>query len=352
MERNEKKKLMSYLSVIILVSMTVACSEVKFSPNEDSSNASASEPPPDTGANPVYKTESFQQKDQDPAVDILIVDDNSGSMLVDQQKLGQKFSTFLSYLSGIDWHLGITTTDVDGTAVSTNGDMVDFSGTNSHILTSSTPDYLNKFLNTVVRQETINCANTGTSCPSGNEQPIRATKMAIERRNSSNAGFFRDNVDFVVITLSDEDEKSDGQQAGSTTATEVINLFKSIWGNTKRIDGYGIVIRPGDTNCYNQQSAQSAAYYGTFVDDFAKRTRGVLGSICDADFGPTLATIGQRVRTLLTTFDLSSQPIPSTIRVKFTPNHATTWYLNGKTLEINNPPPAGTKVEVTYQVKQ
>jgi hypothetical protein len=335
------KSMLTLGSLILMASLSIGCSEVEFSPDKSVEGLNQDEsitPDPNPAPGPQFMAESFKQKDRDPAVDILIVVDNSGSMSADQLKLGQKISSFLGYMAGVDWHLGIVTTDVSPNSVSANGAMIDFPGTGSHILTQNTPDYLNKFLSTVVRSET----------GSGDEQAMRAVQLAIEQRNGANAGFFRDETDFVVIVLSDEDERSTG--ASGTTGTDVINTFKAAWGNTKRIDGYGIVIRPGDTACYNEQNPGGS--YGTYVDGFAKKTRGVLGSICDADFGPTLATIGSRVRTLLTTFDLSQKPLPSSIRIKFTPSHATTWYLNGQTLEINNPPKAGTIVDVSYQVKE
>ncbi|MCB0370011.1 MAG: hypothetical protein KDD45_11450, partial [Bdellovibrionales bacterium] len=45
-------------------------------------------------------------------VDILIVIDNSGSMSYEQSEMAKRFSGFVESLNGLDWQLGITTTDV------------------------------------------------------------------------------------------------------------------------------------------------------------------------------------------------------------------------------------------------
>src|SRR5690606_8968839 len=71
----------------------------------------------------------FFQKPVDGRVDILLVDDNSGSMSAEQNLLAQRFSTFISRLSGLDWQIGITTTDVTNDPVNgLRGSLLELSG--------------------------------------------------------------------------------------------------------------------------------------------------------------------------------------------------------------------------------
>src|SRR4051812_4792872 len=57
-----------------------------------------------------------------PKVDILFVDDNSKSMAPEQQKMSERFSTFIQSLAGVDWQIAITTTDI-----ALNGAFLNFS---------------------------------------------------------------------------------------------------------------------------------------------------------------------------------------------------------------------------------
>lgn len=292
-----------------------------------------------------YKTEDFVQNYNGKKLDILVVVDNSGSMAEEQEKLGQKIDSFLSTLYDIDWQLAITTTDVSDGAYGIKGDLLNFEGLNTYILTQNSPNYQQAFQNTIVRKEGINCSQ---SCPSGDEQPLRAAIMALEKRNTNNKGFFRPNADLGLLILSDEDEMSTGPSK-ATSPQSVITTVNNIWGDQKRVFTYGMVIQPNDTACFNENNG--VGNYGDFVYELAQLTGGLTGSICDADYAPTLGLIGDHARHLINGVQLQLYPEVDTISINFTPSHKTEWTLAGRNISFENPPPKGTKIKVTYMVE-
>ncbi len=315
-----------------------ACSEVAFSPNPDFEQAL--ELPPGT----MLETFGFSDQDTRAKVDILFVVDNSGSMIEEQVKLGPALSSFIGSIAKIDWQIGITTTDVSNGPFGLKGSIVPMKGTATKILNKNVPNYAQVFQNTVYRDELINC--TDPNCPSSDERPLEATVQAVGKRNAENAGLFRTGADLAVVILSDEDEQSVG---GGTTGVDVVNAVKAAFG-TKTFTGFGIILRPGDTACYALQTANSGAgQYGDFVAAFATLTKGLLGSICDTDYGPTLTSIGTRVRESVRTITLKLMPNPDTIQLRirpFDPNLQ--WTIEGQTITFNTPPKAGTKIDVMY----
>lgn len=283
-----------------------------------------------------------------PRVDILFVDDNSSSMEKDQLKLGQKFSSFISGLNGVDWQIGVTTTDCSTGPYGICGSLLPLTGSSGKILSPGTVNYEQVFLNTVYRPETVGCQARG-DCPSSNEQPLFASMTAMDKRSSDNAGFFRSESDLAVIVLSDEDEKSNSPSS-ATQAPTAQSHFKSIWPSGKKLSVYGIIIQPGDSACLNAQTADSGgfAFEGNIIDQWVNLSGGISGSICDTDYSSNLQNIGRQVRNIADSVELSKTPIPSTVRVIFTPSQSITWTVQGNRVLFSAPPPVGTRIEVYY----
>lgn len=334
------------LGVLSSLSLSVGCSEVSFVP-APIENASL-EGPVDNG-NERTDTFNFNSERPPSKVDVLFIVDNSGSMLEEQSKLSTALSSFVDSLTDLDWQIGITTTDISGGIHSTNGDIVTMEGTAAKVLNKRIPNYESIFLNTVMAHGTpIECDTTGMNCPSGDEQPLEAMRLAVTKRNTTNYGFFRANSDFVAIVLSDEDEKSNGRN-NARTPSSVVSTVETTWGLTKMFSVFGIIVKPGDTNCFNIQT-QNSGTYGTFVQSLADLTNGVTGSICDSDFGPALSTIGDRVRQYATSVALTAVPVAGTVAVTLTPAQPLiTWVVRGQTVRFSDTPARGTVIEVTYE---
>lgn len=361
------KRLSMSVLLLTLIGSIVGCGQQQVSfrksgdeNSKDAIPADPSDPIPCIGSTgcpsnpPTNGADLFFQTPKDGRVDILFIDDNSGSMSPEQNLLGQRFNTFISSLHDLDWQIGITTTDVTNDPVNgLKGSISELFGhPGRYILNKTFPNVDNVFKRTIVRQETLNCENNPASCPSGNEQPLYASMLAMEKRNTNNAGFFRNGSDLAIVVLSDEDEMSTGP-ASATQPGNVIDKFKSIWGPEKKLSVYGIIIKPGDTACLTAQRAQSngTGYEGKSVAQLSRMTGGVIGSICDSDYTQTLQEIGNRVHELINAFDLAHIPEPGTVQVRLTPAQNINWRIEGNKLIFASAPAAGTRIDVAYSYR-
>lgn len=299
-------------------------------------------------------SEYFNQSEKAGKVDILIIDDNSVSMEQEQRKMARRFDSFISQLKDVDYQIAITTTDLSSEPSAARGSILTYEGSRTKILTPKTPNANTLFLNTIQRKETIGCSSRSEPpfCPSGDEQPLKAIMTAIDKRASANQGFFRDGVDLVAVVLSDEDEMSSGPPK-ATKPLEVIRHFETTFGTTKKFAVHGIIIPPGDAACKKEQGSQlsdgTSVSYGTHVAELAARTGGTIYSICSEDYGSHLAKISRRVRDLISTFELQQAAKPGTVRVGLTPAASIGFKVNGKQLIFDTPPPAGTRIDVSYE---
>lgn len=293
-----------------------------------------------------WNTDSFTQGTQGKMLDIIMVVDNSGSMSGEQAKLGERIDTFLATLEGVSWRIGITTTDVSGGIYGLQGSLLEFGNTGMIFIDQNTPDYLELFQSTIVRNESMGCQ---VDCPSGDEQALGATIMAIEKRNSDNAGFFRQGADLGLLVLTDEDEKSTGP-ISATQPMEVVQAMYQAFSDEKRLLTYGIIIVPNDTQCLAAQSPDGN--YGDFVANLAAMTQGLVGSICEADYAPTLGRIAEHAKELLQYVELRELPDPAKVTITFTPSHSSGFVVDGRRIRITSPPPVGTQIMVNYLVQE
>lgn len=344
-------RLLEFKSVSYLVlgaALFTACAPTQFgsTPAVPNSSTQIIDPPPVT----VKKlNESFLQGNSGNQLDILIVNDNSISMDPEQRKLGARFSSFVSSIADIDYHIGMTTTDLDSPNFNQGGRLLTWTGTTETVLTPNTPNASQVFLNSVIRQETLNCDGTVANCPSGNEQPLLATIAAVGQRFTANAGFFRDKAPLIVVVLSDEDELSTASSS-ATSSAEVMNAVTASFGVTKTFVFFGIVVKPGDASCLAAQKAQDngTASFGTRAAELAMATGGKTISICENDFAKPLAGLSRSMRKLVTTFALKKAPKHGKLSVQLTPKKDIAYTVEGNKLVFDAPPPIGTRIDVSY----
>ncbi len=284
-------------------------------------------------------TESFTQNKAQGEVDILIISDNSASMAAQQIKLGERFAQFTSALNQIDYQIGVITTDVEANNNISKGALVTLPGLPTRILKSGTANAEATFASMV------NVGITG----SGNEQPMLAAMMAFDKRNNENTGFFRDYTDVAILVLSDEDEMSDGTTG--TTASEVVKHFQGIWGESKRLLSFGIIIKPGDQACLAQQLAESSGgSYGTRAAELATLTGGATFSICDLDYSESLKAIGEKVRNLVFSIQLQHTPVARSVQVDISSGEKIGFRVEGNRIIFERAPQQGAQIVVTYNI--
>ncbi len=284
-------------------------------------------------------SESFTQNKAQGEVDILIISDNSSSMAAQQVKLGERFAQFTSALNQIDYQIGVITTDVESNNSISKGALVMLPGLQTRVLKSGTANAETIF------STMVNVGTTG----SGNEQPMMASMMAFDKRNSENAGFFRDYTDVAILVLSDEDEMSNG--ASGTAASEVVKHFQDTWGESKRLLSFGIIIKPGDQDCLAQQLSDSAGgSFGTRAQDLANLTGGETFSICDSDYSESLKAIGEKVRNLVFSIQLKQMPVARSVQVEISTGEQIAFRVEGNRVIFARAPQQGAQIIVTYNI--
>lgn len=232
-------------------------------------------------------------------VDILIVIDNSGSMEYEQKNMADRVKNILSILRGLDYRIGVTTTDPGKTATYNNvkyygdGDLIPIANLGAQLWIDSTMDEQAAQYNL---GQTLQRRETG----SGYEQGIRSTYRFVEK--SASNGFFRDGANFATILISDEDESDNTEK---NDPEKLLQLIASTFNSQKRFSYHSIITRPGDTDCKNTNGYS----YGERYKKMTELTGGVLGSVCEADYATQVSGIANEIRDLMKNITLVCEPL-------------------------------------------
>ncbi len=320
---------------------SVGCNSVSFTQNPKSCTAST----PCLQANGLYNFSQSLTFSTTRRVDILVVDDNSGSMTQEQASLASPFNGFISNLmnSGLDWQVAVTNTDVcpigGGNCWTPNGitgaqgqfvGPTDGSGGQpsygNNILNSATPNAASVF-STIIQR--------GNEVGSGDERAIYAVNDAI---SANNKAFFRDNSELAIVILSDEDERSTGGNCAPPNPNQpsvcdagyvpleqndlpvtLMNNVDKTFGGKKSLLVNSIIIKPGDTSCLAIQAAQGpyyTAHYGNTYSDLSTlaQNNSTVGNICnnnDGSYANMITNVSQAIQHLPTTNTMVLNYVPS-----------------------------------------
>ncbi len=347
--------MMGVLSIVMITtfqncgqpgSITVASDKVITDLND---NASPTPPPlpPVAGYRDFSKTVNVNASSN--KVDVLVVIDNSGSMSTEQKNMGARFDSFISKLNGLDWQVGITTTDVqtDNTnSAVKDGRLIKFAAFDRHVI-RSTDDMAaakSSFAATVQRP-------VGEG--SGNEQGVKATYRALERAqmaNSTNTGFIRDGAALSVILVSDADETVNGNQTAGDPAsfseqnkTENLIAFINAQYPGKTFKFNSIIVRENDLACLELAGSGNEGY-GKNYQKLTNATSGILGSVCETDYAGQLSIIGDNTSETVRSVTLDCNPVDSDNKngvdlvIKNASNQVLTNYtLNGRIITFSQP---------------
>lgn len=350
---------------------------------------------------------------EDGKVDILIVNDNSGSMSPEQRKMGEAFSGFLAGLGGLDYRIAMTTTDVAspaGTSPSSpayipevnggvlqNGRLIEFAP-GLRVLDRNTPGLQSLFNQAIVRQETLDCESSGyTNCPAGIEQGIYAAGLTVRDHS---AQLIRPNASFAVILLSDEDER--GVSPYNTAYTALNSSDRSFWDTyfpfrlgangqpglfanmtgeytmrdpnrfvadfkakfpDKALAWHSMIVRPGDQTCLDMQNGQNnnPAMKGAFGAAYSKLsqvTGGIVGNICASNYTSQLRDIGSTISNQLTQITFRCRPVNDQYVLTINGEPAqvgvatANFQAEPMVLRFNQPLPASSQVELKYTCRQ
>lgn len=295
-------------------------------------------------------------------VDLLMVFDDSNSMLADNTKLAQRMQNFVNDLtsSGIDWQMCAVVThseNVNGDGVyfwGASKKWVGYVGSPQWVLKLGAPDPYSIFTNMVAA---IGAGWENTD----DERGIKAAWWNAEYAAYNNC--YRKDASLSVILLSDEDERSVGGDPSQVyyngelkyleaddTPQGYVTKIKQTFGNDKRFTFNSIIVKPGDQACMAAQDAEgSKSHYGYKYNELSQLTNGYVGSICASDYSTNLYYFKDRIVNSLASVVLECAPIGD-ITVTITPSMGgVTTQLQNNTLVFNPAVPVGRSIKLEYK---
>lgn len=281
---NTKNK--NIISIVVLFGLLVMgfqnCSKMQFTDAAKLSELS-SESTGSGGSSALHSQSlTFSVAEQiNPQVDILFIMDNSGSMVEEQGKVANAFSTFISYIPHLDWRIAITTTDnSDPNKACKSGNLCPLiSGSNlsqdenKYYLTPNTPNANSIFMDKI---------NVGTS-GSGQEKAFDSIRNFTKNKKEDYQQFIRPNASLVTIIVSDSDQSS------SYTPESFVSDIHTHLGQ-KNYTNYSSIVLPGDTTCRNIGENYGPKYYKA-----SQLTGGFSVSICEENYAQQFAMIANSI---------------------------------------------------------
>ncbi len=301
------------------------------------------------------QTDRFEQADR-AKVDVLFVIDNSGSMMEEQEAVGRNFSSFLKFAvaQGIDYNIGVTSTGIDpspggwsscpgGVEGGEAGRLFPVDNTSPRIITSSTPNAQAVFANNVKvgvchwLEQGLEAAYRALSAPLVNNADDPRTPISLD----GNGGLLRPDAKLAVVFVSDEEDQS------AQTVEFYATHLRSLKPNPSQIT-VSAIVGPHDLATCPTASSSGSRYM-----DLARRTGGVVDSICTADWATSLEKLSQNAFGPSTVFQLSQRPgDPSKLRVRVNGLDVGGWRYdpaaNTVVFEQSTAPAAGSSIEIKY----
>ncbi|QDK36658.1 hypothetical protein [Bdellovibrio sp. NC01] len=368
-------KALTATSAVVFLALS-ACGPVKFSADSSTSSGDVPVTPatPTPGVSPTVTPTNLRDVTYSNTVtasnnklDILLVVDDSNSMLADNQKLAAKLAPFVNTLqsnANLDWQMCVTTTralPINSTNTAWGASIYWQTGGSSLsvILKKGQSSLSSVFTNTI---NYIGAGWAGTD----DERGIKAAYHHVyngDYHYSNASGCYRADAAIAFIIISDEDERSVGGDASQKYyASELqpledddqpanfVNYVKETFGNDKRFTVNSIIVKPGDTECMKTQDAGGAkSHYGVKYNELSYLTGGGVGSICANDFSTNLNLFVDKITDSLSSIPLECTPVGE-VSVTITPTvGVVSASVQGMNLVFSQPIPAGRQVDIKYQ---
>jgi hypothetical protein len=309
------------------------------------------------------ESESFKQDTliATPAVDVLFVIDNSGSMASSQTALSNNFAAFINKFNalGYDYQIGVTTTQAYRVLYSTDANKVEkFSRlkdghtgapTGVRIITPQTQNINTVFINNILQ---------GID-GSGDERGFQSLKSTLAE--PLNASFHRPGVFLAVVIVTDENDfswngsssKSSSTDPALHTVQSYVDYLKTYTNTTTSELNFNVsTVGVFSTACANSLSRNILTRYAAMAD----ATKGVKANIC-GDFASELDIITSQIIKLTAVFKLNRIPLENSIRVAVdgvsTPNDAVNGWTyrstdNSVVFHGTSIPAANAKIKIDF----
>ncbi|CAN5724259.1 hypothetical protein BH10BDE1_BH10BDE1_29630 [soil metagenome] len=306
-------------------------------------------------------TETIQYVDvkRTTKLDVLVVIDNSGSMANEHKNMAARFDTFIDQLNGLNWQIGIVTTDVDSDKVKKDGRLVEYNNaavpggavtpSGTYIITSAMGLANAKAMFAATIQMTTN--------GSGSEQGVAASVRAVQRSQQTadsisarNAALFRSDAALAILVVTDADETNPKGTETQNKPETLINLISTTWTG-KLFSFHSIIVPVGDSVC---KAADGNESYGYNYVSISNLTGGILGTVCATDYGSQLKDIGKSTQELVLSVALMCAPLdtngdgkPEMAIVTSDGSPAPTYTFEGSRIKFATPLPVG-RTKLTY----
>lgn len=280
--------------MIVAALALVACQDYNFTPE----NQIFGEPNPPDLSTPV-KVDRIVQVTV-PAVDVLWVIDNSGSMMDEQTELRTRFDSFINYFigSGLDWHVGVVSTDMSDPDHRGKLRLQD----GVRYLDPSSPHPADTFRR---------MADLGTSGDATEKGRAAAWSALVTLRDGPNAGFYRDDAFLSVIVISDEDDSSGSSPVSKGEFISWLQTHKPREGMTS----FSSIVGSVDGRASDCTSSFGDAWAGYEYVDVTDAVGGIVWSICSENWDPVLDELGMQAAGLKREFFLSEVPVEDSVHV-------------------------------------
>lgn len=269
-------------------------------------------------------------------IDVLWVIDNSGSMNQEQARVVAGITAFFDPFTslGLDYHMGVITTDVVNPAMSGNlfGE--------PRWIQADTPNGQGEFSeNLLVGVDDM-----------GDESGLYAMELALSEPILSgyNAGFYRPSAALAVIFLSDEPEQS------AQDALHYIDFLEGLKPEAARI-GVSAIVGDRAAGCTATcDGAANDAQPGDKYIDVVEAFGGLFGSMCTCDISTFLGDIGNAATAPSRTYTLEELPLDASqleVLVNGAPYAAFTYDAVTNTIVLATAPPEGAEIVARYPVR-
>lgn len=335
-----------------------------YNPYNSTNPLSVTVPTPPTGTS---VDETFNVTTSNNKLDILLVVDDSSSMLADNQRLASRLQGFVNDLSaqGFDWQMCATVTNA--TRYSSSDPNYYWGLSQNWSGNPNTPKWILKSGTANTNQiftDTINAIGAGWA-GTDDERAIKAAWWHLwngEPGVAGTSGCYRADAGLAVIVLSDEDERSiGGDQTQAYYQDEknkplesddlpqtYVNYVKQVFGNTKRFSVNSIIVRPQDTTCKASQDAEgSISHYGTKYAELSNLTGGYIGSICDTDYSTNLNYFKSVIVKSQASFPLQCSA-PTNMNVTVNPTYTYTSSISNSRIIFTPQVNSGSSVNLKY----
>lgn len=290
-----------------------------------------------------FTVDRFVQQ-RDGAADVLIVVDNSSTMVEEQPRLRAAVHVLVdeAIRRGVDFHIGVTSSGLvpapapgcpGGADGGEAGRLVPVDGSRPRIVTAATPDA------SAVLSENV---MVGTCHEL--EQSMEAMRRALSDplRSGDNAGFLRPEAKLGVIFVSDEDDHS------GFAVSEYLDFLQALKGEggarVHAIVDFGDVCPEG-------------AGRANRIIELVQGTFGLAESLCERDWTGAMSRIADDLFTFRTAFSLTATPDEDGIAVfvdgveadpstyRYDPGS------NSVSFAPGSQPPPGSVIEVRYTAR-